>query len=376
MTTKKKNILFLSSWFPSKKNNFDGDFVERHAKSVALLHNVIVVYVSNLDGISDVFREEEEKDNLKIIRVYFPNKSRLQNQYQKFNLYIKEINRLSKIDLIHVNVTFPVGFVALYFKLIKKIPYVITEHWTGYLPQDPAHISFNKLYVTKQIVKNASFLLPVSESLGNAMKVLGLNCKTKIIRNVIDFELFNIQDLRVDKVVKFLHISNLVYQKNIEGIIRVSDKLWRNGYDFELHIGGNGDLTFLENYRKTTEFADKLFLFDSLTQNEVAGKMNQSNAFVLFSRFENQPCVQIESFACGLPVIASDVGGINEVFPEGFGKIIESENEEQLYITMKDFIEKKMQLKSPSEINEYAKKHFSMKKIAEQFDEIYTEVLK
>ena len=180
MTTKKKNILFLSSWFPSKKNNFDGDFVERHAKSVALLHNVTVVYVSNLDGVSDVFREEEEKDNLKIIRVYFPNKSRLQNQYQKFNLYIKEINRLSKIDLIHVNVTFPVGFVALYFKLIKKIPYVITEHWTGYLPQDPAHISFIKLYVTKQIVKNASFLLPVSESLGNAMKVLGLNCKLLI----------------------------------------------------------------------------------------------------------------------------------------------------------------------------------------------------
>ncbi|WP_334124316.1 glycosyltransferase family 4 protein [Empedobacter brevis] len=372
----KRHILFLASWFPSKKNEFDGDFVERHAKSVALLHHVTVVYVSNLEGINEIKKEETKIGDLTIIRVYFPKKNRILNQYKKFKLYLKEVEKLTKIDLIHVNVTFPVGIVALYFKIRKKIPYVITEHWTGYLPQDPVHISFRNLYITKQIVKNASFLMPVSESLGNAMNILGLNCRIKVIRNVIDFELFQFQNLRNDNCIKFLHISNLSYQKNIEGIIKVADKLWQDGFDFQLHIGGNGELKLLESYKERSVFSDKIFLFNALTQVEVAEKMNQSDAFILFSRFENQPCVQIESFACGLPVIASDVGGVSEVFPAGFGEIIEPENEEQLYETMKSFIENKIELKKRIEIHQFAKEHFSMQKIAKQFDEIYNEVLK
>lgn len=371
----KLNILFLASWFPSKKNIFDGDFVERHAKAVALYHKVTVIYVVGLDNISEVKREEEEIGGLKIIRIYFLSKNKLANQWTKFRLYLKEINKYKRFDLIHVNVTYPVGLIALYFKLKNRIPYVITEHWTGYLPQDPSKISFTKSFLTKQIVKNASYLLPVSESLGNAINHLGYNCKTKTIRNVVDFNVFNFNNVESNSVFKFLHISNLTFQKNCEGILKVANRLWNEGFNFELHLGGNGDLKPFQEYKVSSTFADNLCVFGSLSQQEVAEKMNQANAFILFSRFENQPCVQIESFACGLPVLASDVGGIKEVFPIGFGRIIESENEEELYSEMKNFLENKIELKSKSEIHQFAKNNFSMKKIADDFDEIYNEVL-
>ena len=373
--TNKLNILFLASWFPSKKNAFDGDFIERHAKAVALQHFVTVVYVESLDGILQIEEELEELENLTIIRIYFPKKTRIYNQLTKFRLYLKEIKKLSKIDLIHVNVTYPVGLIALYFKLRYKISYVITEHWTGYLPIDPTQISFFRKFLTKNIVKNASFLLPVSENLGKAMNSLGLNCKTVIIRNVIDFDVFRFQNLRKNNVVKFLHISNLSEQKNVKGILSVADKLWKQGFDFELYIGGNGDLKPLLNFKNESSFSDKLIVFGELSQQQVSEKMNQSDCFILFSLFENQPCVQIESFASGLPVIATEVGGITEVFPEGFGQIISPNNEEELLVSMKNFIENKLILKSRSEINQFAQDNFSMQKIAQQFNEVYSKVL-
>jgi glycosyltransferase involved in cell wall biosynthesis len=63
---------------------------------------------------------------------------------------------------------------------------------------------------------------------------------------------------------------------------------------------------------------------------EVALLLNQSNAFVLFSRYENLPCVVLEALCCGLPAISTAVGGLAEVIDIENGILLENENEEQL----------------------------------------------
>ena len=41
------SILWLASWYPNELAPFDGDFIQRHAQSVSILHMVEVLHVIN-----------------------------------------------------------------------------------------------------------------------------------------------------------------------------------------------------------------------------------------------------------------------------------------------------------------------------------------
>src|SRR5437868_6371807 len=41
------NILWLPSWYPNRLKNYDGDFIQRHAKCTSLLRHIDVIHVVN-----------------------------------------------------------------------------------------------------------------------------------------------------------------------------------------------------------------------------------------------------------------------------------------------------------------------------------------
>ena len=58
--------------------------------------------------------------------------------------------------------------------------------------------------------------------------------------------------------------------------------------------------------------------------------MQQSDAFVLFSRYETAGVVLAECLAVGLPIIGSNAGAIPEVVNSQTGMLIPSEDEDAL----------------------------------------------
>ena len=81
--------------------------------------------------------------------------------------------------------------------------------------------------------------------------------------------------------------------------------------------------------------------------------------------------VLIESMACGIPIITSDVGGISEHIDNSKGMIIQPKDTDSLVKCMKEMI-----LNSGSYdnlvIRKYAVDNFSNSAVADQFDELYT----
>jgi glycosyltransferase involved in cell wall biosynthesis len=134
----------------------------------------------------------------------------------------------------------------------------------------------------------------------------------------------------VPVVKKGLHISTMGYQKNIDGILRVMYRLMASRDDVELTLVGPYTAAMQKELADKGLLGTRVFLAGEMSYAAVAGLARQSHFLFLFSRYENQPCVVLEALCCGLPVIATSVGGLPEVLNEDNGILVGSEREDQL----------------------------------------------
>jgi glycosyltransferase involved in cell wall biosynthesis len=98
--------------------------------------------------------------------------------------------------------------------------------------------------------------------------------------------------------------------------------------------------------------------------------MKNSDTLVLFSNYENLPCVIVEALACGLSIISTNVGGISEHITSERGILVAPADETALSEALLSMAETHTQYSATSQ-RAYAIQHFSKQSIAEQFHAIY-----
>ena len=369
-------VLFISSWFPNKLEPTNGNFVQRHAEAVSLLHDVEILH-----AIGDSTQNEKFIFDDKVIKgirtliVYYKNsKNPLLNFYRRMKAYQLGFKRVEKPDLVHGNVLHNNMLFAVYLKKKYKIPFVTTEHWSVFQGVNHFKISEISKIIARTIANNASYILPVTQNLIFGLRKLKIFASMKVIGNVVDTEIFNFEK-RQSQNFTFLHVSNLIPLKNPDKIIQAAVKLYNENFKFSLEIGGDGDVDMLNSLIREYNAESYIKTFGMISSQEVANKMKNASCFLLFSDYENQPCVILESFATGIPVIAPRVGGIPEIVEENRGILVEKADEKALFEAMKNVLEDKIAFESPEVIRSYVVDNFSKQKIAEQFSEIYNKVL-
>lgn len=391
MNNKQYTILFLSSWYPNRVLPTLGNFVQKHAEAVALNSNVVALFAYPDTDCKQKFEIVEETiNNVYTVNVYYkkvqskiPVISSIQKVSRYYDAYVKGLKlineRFPKIDILHHNILYPVGIVAWYLKKKKKIPYIISEHWTGYLPSKDTKANWFQKNISKIIARNAGYITPVSYNLKEAMLHYGLKSNFEVVYNVVDTKLFFPKPNKQNSgKIKFLHVSTLNdAHKNISGMLRVVAKLAKERNDFEFWFIGDGDTTPHIAYAKKMGIYNNFTFFDGTkTTHQVADLMRNSDCFVLFSNYENLPCVITEALASGIPVISSAVGGIPEHINDNFGILVKPADEDLLLQSLKKMIDNiKSGKYNSSEMSSYAKNNFSYQKISERFHQLYQRLL-
>ena len=74
-------------------------------------------------------------------------------------------------------------------------------------------------------------------------------------------------------------------------------------------------MDFKDQLKKLDFKKAKIEFINHIPQQELVSHLQSASIFVLFSNYENLPCVILEAFSCGVSVIATKVGGIQEFFP-------------------------------------------------------------
>lgn len=371
----RKNILFISSWFPNKIEPTNGNFVKRHAEAVSLLHNVEILHaIGDSEQKKTYVFDDKIINEIRTLIVYYKNTNNpIINFVRRMKAYKMGFFKINKPDLVHANVLQKSMLFAVYLNWKFKIPFVVTEHWSGFLKINRKKLSKSQLFIAKFIAKRSNYILPISHYLKNDLKDLKFSQKMEVVENVVDTDFFYVKNYE-NKRFTFLHISNLISLKNPEKIVSAAINLAKEFSNFELQIGGDGDVENLNKLIRENNAENFIKTFGTLSSTEVAEKMRNSNCFILFSNNETQGCVILESISSGTPVIATNVGGIPEII-NGKNGILILKTETELIKAMKSVLQQEITFDQPESLHHFIDNHYSMKVIAKKFDQIYRQIL-
>jgi len=378
MEHKKKHILFLPRWYPNKYDSMWGLFVKKHAQAASLYHQISVLYLEASDG-DKIQIEEKQEGNIYTLYIYYPKPRNVFLYFLEFLKWYfygyKRINTENRVDMLHVHILSRMGLLALLTKLFYRKPYVVTEHWSRYLPSVATFSGKTRIALTRFVVKYASCVMPVTANLASAMKLYGLNNKNyKVLANVVDSSFFrSSRKGSGSEKTRIIHVSTFEDKsKNISGILKMLAQLQANRRDFVMVFIGHGiDFDRLKALATSLNIAKENLEFTGVLENAALIVEYQKADFMLMnSNYENMPVVINEAFACGMPVLSTDVGGISEHLNKERGRLIAINKPKDL-LTEFDWMLDNHHLFDTKKIRKYAQEHFSYEKIGAELSQVY-----
>ncbi len=380
-------VLFISAWYPNRYDELYGVFVQRHAEAVSLHAQVEVLYVhpdSTIDSFETVVRQHK---NIKETIVYFPAAtnnflSKIKKQINYLRAYILGWKLITssgfRPQLIHANILTRTGFIAYCIKRLTKTPYIITEHWSRYLPIRDEYHGIVRKALTKLVVKNAEAALPVSINLKLAMEKHQLINKNYFVINNTVNNCFLTDHPKAERNKKrILHVSSFDEKaKNIKGMLNAVENLVKIRTDFELVlIGYSKEYDDIFNYSKQLSIPQGTIVFlGEKDPNQVAKELHNADFFVLFSNYENSPVVISESLCCGKPMVSTNVGGISEHINETNGILIPAGDEKALTESLNYMLDHFQEYDAVL-IKQQSIKKYSMQSVGANLYSIYQQIL-
>ncbi len=384
MKEKSPHILFLPKWYPNKIDAFDGNFIENHAIAISKFCNVSVLFVHSFDQSERYQFDLKQSGAINEIRAYYkkPNTgSGLLNRIIGFIRYRKaqqlayqQLFPRDAPDICHVHVLTRSSLLALQLKK-KGIPFLITEHWSGYLEANGKYKGFLKKAFSRFIVRRASLVHTVSTQLKEAMLSHGLINNYTVIPNVVDTSIFS-KKTKQSQGTKIVFVGNMLERpKKILSIVKLLAQMDTKSHPFEFNAYGEGaDLNAAKELAKALKIDQQITWHGSKPKETIAKAMQDASFLILFSEYENQPCVIPEALCCGTPVLVPDLSGIKERMRPEFGLVFKCLDEADFCEQLKSLISNHQDYNENS-ISKLAIEEFGQETVGNQFYQLYLSII-
>ncbi len=284
-----------------------------------------------------------------------------------------------KPQIIHVHWPFPHGFMAFFAKIFYKAPIILNFYGAELL------LMRKKKWIKpflKFFIKHANQVIAISGFTAKRVEEIYPR-KIEILPYGTTFlNSCAAEENPKGEVYRILFVGRHIERKGLEYLIKAAAML--NSDKFQVRIAGTGDLT-----EKLKELAEKeapkqvLFL-GKLPKEELAKEYQNANCFVLPAIVDSKGdteglgVVLIEAAEYGVPVIASDVGGIPDiVIDRKTGLLVPEKNSEAMAAAIKELSENEaLQKFLVLGAIEHIKQHFEWDAIIKRQVELYNAELR
>lgn len=254
----------------------------------------------------------------------------------KYNKIINEI----KPDLVITYTIKPNVYGGLICR-IKRIPYAINITGLGTTFQNDGMLK--KIVTAMYKVSSKKAKVVFFENIENLEVFVNLGIvkkeNTQLLNGAgVNLDKFSFKEYPENsKTIKFLFMGRVMAEKGVNELFDAMEKLYKNGYDFQLDVLGN----YEEDYEKIiNKYENDGWLKYHGYQNDVRPFIEKAHCFVLPSWHEGMANTNLECGAMGRPIITSNIHGCLEAVIDGkTGYLVEKKNANDLYEKIKRFIE-------------------------------------
>jgi len=185
-------------------------------------------------------------------------------------------------------------------------------------------MSPGRLRRAKFALEHAALVCPVNLRLQQEIESYGVRARFRIVPNTVDSSVFR-PGPDVDDGERLINVARHVEVKGLDVLLRAFAAVAAMTPEATLELVGDGPLTpSLRELAAELNIAERVEFSGPARPPEIAERLRSSDVFVLSSRSENMPLAVIEALCCGLPVAATDVGGVLEAVGQDDGALAPS----------------------------------------------------
>lgn len=346
-------VLIISHLYPSALSSTRGIFVQQEVHKLAEASICEVTLLTPFPwspgflwwrgkwkqyGNLPTFEKELLFDRYYIKHLVFPR--HFFKAFTGYTLYlssrkmVEQLHLKQPFDLIHAHTLIPDGHAGMLLGNLLNIPVVCTVHGS-----DANHYP-NKIWgyhkMARSVIRGLEKIVAVSLDLKNVVEKTGPpQSQVVVIPNSVDTNLFQPglelglrEQLGIPaEATTLIFVGSVNRDKGIFELLEAFEILSRELADLYLLVVGEGIHLARSKERVLQMQANQRVHFvGSVQHKQVADWMRAADIFVLPSYHEGMPCVIVEALSSGLPIVATDVGGIPEVVDDNKQGLLISPN--------------------------------------------------
>jgi len=325
---------------------------------------------------------------------------------------MKKLEDTVGVDIVHAHATSAISY-ALLRRFMKRKPYVIHVHGTTagvinalkILSFKAPKRTFKEKFWTwvslkrqELMWKRADLLIAVSNNIADELcKFYDVHSdKIRVVHNGVDVDVFKPvneetrqnarKKLGIQGEPVILYVGHLSPRKGLQYLLRAAPKVIAKFPKATfVFLGGTPKFVKRTDYQKiwidlaaNLGISRNIIFAGEVRHRNAVNFYAASDAFVFPTLYEGLAKALLEAMACGLPVVATNVGGNPDVITHGeTGLLIEPDNVDQLADALiKVLSEPSLARDMGLRARGIMEKHFTWKVAARKIMAIYEEMLK
>jgi glycosyltransferase involved in cell wall biosynthesis len=309
-------VLLLTDWYPAGPDDLAGVFVREHALALqGAGHEVRVLHLTGpIHGAGPPRLRDAGGGDPPLTRFSF---GRAPGLGLALNLAGGRLGLARLVrggfvpEIVHAH-EFGAGLVGVRLARRLGVPAVISEHLSLFAL---GGVGGTAERIARRAFAAADVVCPASDALRDALVAAGYRARFEVVPNPVDTELFRPATGHsarpASEPARVVVVASLKPVKGVDLLVEAVALLERTDLVVEV-IGDGPEREALTALIRRREVSDQVRLVGAAKHEALPGRLQAADFAVVPSRFETFSVAAAEAQACGLPIVACDVGALAE----------------------------------------------------------------